>query len=471
MKTNKCLQLFLILSFFLFSNFFLFSSVTSPKYVFFFIGDGMGIPHVNLAESYLAAINDKVGVEKLTFTRFPVFGLSTTYAENRYITCSAAAGTALSTGSKTSINTIGLASDHHDTLFSIAYRAKQKGKKIGIISSVGINHATPAAFYAHQVSRNHYYEIALQATKSDFDVVACGGFIQPKGVNNDFKSAYDIAKENGYQVLNTNESIQNYNRKNEKVMFVSPNTLENNSMPYAIDRKNNSYSLHNFLEKSISILDNENGFFIMLESGKIDWAAHNNDAATVVHEVIDFDKSIKIAYDFYLQHPEETLIIITADHETGGLGLGYDKNGYESNFSNLQFQKKSFETINQEVFQKYKTTNNISYQDFLSIGEEYFNISKTELSPSELQELETVYTSFNSSRSSNANISIEEINVFIKTYLDIFNHRASVAWTTHFHTGTPVGVWAIGYKSNEFTGNYDNTDIPKKLAKIMQLMP
>jgi alkaline phosphatase len=114
----------------------------------------------------------------------------------------------------------------------------------------------------------------------------------------------------------------------------------------------------------------------MLESGKIDWAAHNNDAATVVHEVIDFDKSIKIAYDFYLQHPEETLIIITADHETGGLGLGYDKNGYKSNFSNLQFQKKSFETINQEVFQKYKTTNNISYQDFLSIGEEYFNISK-----------------------------------------------------------------------------------------------
>jgi alkaline phosphatase len=151
--------------------------------------------------------------------------------------------------------------NHHDTLFSIAYRAKQKGKKIGIISSVGINHATPAAFYAHQVSRNHYYEIALQATKSDFDVFACGGFIQPKGVNNDFKSAYDIAKENGYQVLNTNESIQNYNRKNEKVMFVSPNTLENNSMPYAIDRKNNSYSLHNFLEKSISILDNENGFF------------------------------------------------------------------------------------------------------------------------------------------------------------------------------------------------------------------
>jgi len=123
----------------------------NAKYVFYFIGDGMGIQQINTTQAFMAATQSKPGNVHLSFTHFPITGYSTTYAYNRYITGSAAAGTALATGSKTSINTIGLSHDHSDTLHSIAYHANNSGFKVGIVTSVSIDHATPSAFYAHQV--------------------------------------------------------------------------------------------------------------------------------------------------------------------------------------------------------------------------------------------------------------------------------------------------------------------------------
>lgn len=120
------------------------------KYVFYFIGDGMGVNQVNGTEMYLAQKEGKIGVESLGFTQFPVVGLATTYSKYNSVTCSAAAGTALATGTKTKNGTIGMDSLQVNPLYSVALKAKEAGKKVGITTSVSIDHATPAAFYAHQ---------------------------------------------------------------------------------------------------------------------------------------------------------------------------------------------------------------------------------------------------------------------------------------------------------------------------------
>ena len=155
----------------------------NAKYVFLFIGDGMGIQQVNTAQLFSdSVLNDSVGI---AFTKFPVSSMSTTFAATRYITCSAAAGTALSTGTKTSIGTIGLNATHTDTLYSIATDFKKAGKKVAILTSVSIDHATPAAFYAHKGSRSSYYEIAKDLVVSNYDFFASGGFVEPNGSKND----------------------------------------------------------------------------------------------------------------------------------------------------------------------------------------------------------------------------------------------------------------------------------------------
>ena len=163
------------------------SSHGQIKYVFYFIGDGMGPAQIHLTEAYLAAskegYNDsKLGIEKtenLSFTKFPIMGMITTYCANRFITDSAAAGTALACGEKTLAEVVGLGTDKQTRFNTIAERAKAKGMKVGIVTSVGVDHATPAVFYAHESNRNNYYNIGVQLANSDFDYFAGGSLHQP----------------------------------------------------------------------------------------------------------------------------------------------------------------------------------------------------------------------------------------------------------------------------------------------------
>ncbi|MBN2893662.1 MAG: alkaline phosphatase [Bacteroidales bacterium] len=434
------------------------------KYVFFFIGDGMGLAHVNLTEAYLSSLDSVIGIQKLTMSEFPVFGMATTFAENRYITGSAAAGTALATGFKTSIGTIGLKSNHTDTIFSIAYYAKQNGMKVGILSSVGINHATPAAFYAHQSKRNQYYEIALQLAKSNFDVFAGGGFIDPKGKNDSLPTAYKITENKGYKIAKSTEDFNNLNSDDSKVMLVSPVLLSEAELPYYIDQPDDFYTLADYTKKSIELLDNKNGFFMMVEGGKIDWAAHANDGATVVQEVIDFDNAVKVAYDFYLLHPDETLIVVTADHETGGLAVGWDGMHYESNFAILKDQKYSLGVISDSINYFLNSHKNITFDNVLSFGEKYLSMGS--LTNKETNQLLSAYNEFLETEVEE-DFLYENINILAYTWIEIFNQRAGIGWTSHSHTGLPVPVRAIGAGSELFDGYYDNTDIPKKIAEAI----
>jgi alkaline phosphatase len=321
------------------------------KYVFYFIGDGMGVNQVNGTEMYQAELrNGRIGVEPLLFTQFPVATMATTFSATNSVTDSAAAGTALATGKKTYNHAISVGEDKN-AIQTVAEKAKKAGKKVGVTTSVSVDHATPAAFYAHQPDRNMYYEIALDLPKSDFDFYAGGGFLKPTTSfdKKEAPSIFPIFEEAGYTVARGYNDYKAKSAKAEKMILIQEEGANPSCLPYAIDRKENDLTLAQITESAIDFLTKgkNKGFFLMVEGGKIDWACHANDAATVFNEVKDMDNAIKVAYEFYKKHPKETLIVVTADHETGGIVLGTGK--YELNLKALQSQKHSADGLSQRI--------------------------------------------------------------------------------------------------------------------------
>lgn len=370
-----------------------------PKFVFYFIGDGMGLAQISMAEAYLATQKSKISNEPLSFTKFPVMGMATTYSANSYITCSSAAGTALSTGYKTNNGMLGV-DPQGNKLESISYKIHNKGIPVGILSNVTIDHATPGAFYANSTSRNNYYEIATQIPATGFEFFGGGGFIQPTGPDKDQKDIYEILKEGGYTVT---RGLKEFvaNKGKGKIAFFQAEGKEGD-LPYAIDREANDMALAHVVAAAIGHLYGTKGFFIMAEGGKIDWAGHGNDAKTNILEVLDFAAAIQVAFNFYEKYPNETLIVVTADHETGGMALGRGK-GYVLDLKQLDDQNSSMAVCSDESKESYQEMNN----------------------------------------------------------------KANVGWTTTSHSGIAVPVFAIGQGSRSFSGRMDNTDIPKKILKIM----
>ncbi len=298
------------------------SEDTPAKYVFVMIGDGMGATQVAAVESYLSYKAGKLGGEQLTFTKFPILGLCTTFSANRNITDSSAAGTAIATGSKTDNGKLGVDPEGND-LKSMAYTFKEQGYRIGIMSSVPANHATPASFYGHDMDRGDYYNISLQIPESNFDFIAGSGLLEFKGENDAQEPIDKVLEREGYDVCFGLEELAASTDKTG-VVVVQPSQKNAEALNYEINRDTEFKEdrLGEVLAAAIDYLGDENPFFIMCEGGEIDWAAHDNNMMSMTDAITRFDEAVKVAYDFYLEHPDETLIIVTADHETGGITLG-----------------------------------------------------------------------------------------------------------------------------------------------------
>lgn len=435
------------------------------KYVFYFIGDGMGVSHVTLAKLYAdSVLNDSTA---MSFTNFPVSSFSTTYAHNRYITCSAAAGTALSTGTKTSINTIGLTYDRTDTLYSIANKFKKAGRKVAILTSVSIDHATPAAFYAHVGSRSSYYDIAKQLLKSNYDFFASGGFLEPYGskIDSNAVSIYELGNLQGYEFTSTFSGIDSLVKAGaSSIIYSVPNPAPSSTLQYEIDRKDADVSLADITRKAIEVVDNPNGFFMMVEGGKIDWAAHDNDAATVIHDVLAFARAIDVALDFYQKHPNETLIIVTADHETGGLSIGNRVNKYDVHINLLKYQKVSKERLHKLIAEFMGNNPKARFEDFLKLLAENTGLSmEVELTDSDVQMLKEAYSTAFKNVKSAEKTTYSETDPISKVAIQLINSKAAVGWTSGSHTGQPVPVFAIGNGQELFIPLLDNTEIPKNI--------
>ena len=332
-----------------------------PKFIFFMIGDGMGTAQRAAAEMYKrldtkSAVGETKGL--LIMNQFPVKGLTTTQPFDGVITDSSAAATALACGEKTKNGIVSMSPDRRTNLKSVAYYAKESGMKVGIVSCVPIHHATPACFYACVPSRGNYYNIAIQASKSGFNYFAGSSFIRSNsGNSNETKNTTVYAKEEGYTFYKDREGINKIKKGDDKII------LEANIL-FSIDKKSNDVTLAELTRKGIELLDNTNGFFMMVEGGKLDWTGHANDLAANIRETLSFDDAIAEAYNFYKKHPDKTLIVVTGDHETGGI-----KTAFSGGFSPEKFiaAVKSQKISGSELAKKTRewSENNISIEEAL----------------------------------------------------------------------------------------------------------
>ncbi len=464
----------------------LFSAVIlaqGPKYIFMFIGDGMGIPQTNAAQIYQSTLGN-AEVPKLNMLTFPVQGMTTTYAANAFITDSAAAGTALATGYKTNSGIISLDPSLNTVLETLAERAKILGRKVGIISSVSIDHATPAVFYAHQASRSSYYEISKQLVESGFDFFGGGSVRYPNGKKNDQENIFDYALTNGYHVIQTQSENERFDAMAktadyDKVWVINENLDSSSAMQYAMDEQE-TFDLADITRTAINYLDNDNGFFIMVEGGKIDWACHANDAAASIKDTLDFDKAVKEAITFYNKHPNETLIIITGDHETGGLTIGFAGTKYNSNPELIRYQSESYDIFTNRLYElKNAGTLNSFEVELMPEVEKAFGLyleSSSAANPDmilsayEEKQLRNAFDAFVNGVENDEEIYLlyGGYNPIAMTCTHILNQKSGLGWTTYAHTGVPVVTYAMGVGQELFGGYYDNTDIAKNLFALLK---
>lgn len=302
------------------------TDTTEPaKYVFLFIGDGMGTSHVDVTESYLSYKAGELGGEQLLMTQFPVFGTATTYSANSLVTDSSAAGTAIACGEKTNNSWLGVDPDEKP-LESVATVLKRDyDYKVAVISTVPINHATPASFYGHNKSRHASYSILKEIPESGFEYFAGAGFLGFAG--NKWKPERNITEyleENGYNVCFGKEELAEAITNNDKIVFAQEYNKDIEPVNYDTtgNKPEGDATLAEMVKGALDLFGDKDPFFMAVEGGEIDWGGHSNKTMPMVMSVIDMDNAIKVAYEFYLQHPDETLIVVTADHETGGVALG-----------------------------------------------------------------------------------------------------------------------------------------------------
>ena len=471
------------------------------KYIFLFIGDGMGVAQRNAAELFLAATagaNARPEETKLVMNTFPVQGMNTTYDLTSVIPDSASTGTALSTGYKTKSGVVGMDASGTNVYKSIAEMAKEHGMKVGVISSVSIDHATPAAFYAHQPSRGNYYEISMELANSDFDYFAGGPPKRPTGNDGEQPDAIAAAKDNGFTIVNTRKDFEKLEPGVGSVWAMSPYPADGNALYYELDRPADDISLVEYVAKGIELLDNPDGFFMIVEGGKIDWACHANDAGAAIHDTLVFDQAIREAIEFYEQHPDETLIVVTGDHETGGMTIGFAGTKYSAFFDKIERQTMSYVAFS-ELLNEYKETHTAAdakFEDVMPWIEEAFGLK---VLPSEerealqaradegdeeaARELGLVLTDLELAVLQEAFISSmlgeEERSQDDYTYLlyggyeplavkltTILNQKAGISWTSYSHTGIPVQTSALGVGQEMFSGYYDQTDVNHSMVTV-----
>ena len=272
------------------------------KNVILMIGDGMGVSQVYAG---LTANKGSLHLEQSHFV-----GFSKTYSANSYITDSAAGGTAIACGTKTNNGAIGVDTEGNPVKSILEYAA-ENSLSTGVVASCAITHATPASFVAHQPKRGMQEEIAVDFVNSDITVFIGGGK-KYFDARSDGENLLDKLEANGFQVALTMDDV-----KKATSGKLAGLVADEHPAPYP----ERGEFLPESVQAAINLLeDNDKGFFLMVEGSRIDWAGHANDTDGTVNEMLDFDRAIKVAFDYADQDPN-TLVIITADHETGGMAL------------------------------------------------------------------------------------------------------------------------------------------------------
>lgn len=434
------------------------AATAKPKYIFLFIGDGMGPGQRQLGEAFAG--------KKLNMNDMPVNGMTTTHSLSSKITDSAAAGTALACGLKTNNGWIGMipvkktvkdekTGKEVETVStkkidSIVPDLKKQGYKVGIISSVPLNHATPAAFYGHVKSRNMYDELALQMADSDVDFFGGDQLALKKMKPKDILMKF---QEKNLEVYNEPDNLDNI--KPGKRVYVC------RKFDFVVDRGDKKpFTLADTVSLAVRLLDNPGGFFIMCEGGRIDWGCHKNDAGAAASETVAFDDAVKVARDFYHKHPEDTLIIVTADHETGGLSFtGGSMDG-------LRNQKNSYYDLTFKLRDMYKKQ--LPFKDVLKLVSDGYGLKN--LSTEEIADFHRAWELGwipAKLRTAEEQRRFGSCNPMLIVAQDKLARQAGVKYISYSHTGQSVQTSAEGVDSDKFAGPTDNTDIPRIIRTLI----
>lgn len=430
----------------------------TPKYVFYFIGDGMGMGHVMAAQSYNREVLKNN--QPILMMQFPVVSMVTTYSASSRVTDSAAAGTALATGVKTNNRMIGVTPDTV-SVNSVARYLKDAGWGVGIITSVAPDDATPSAFYAHQPDRSMYYEIDKEMACSGYDFVAGSkiqGIKDKKGNETDIISHFEknnVAIVKGFDALKATDS--------KKVLLLN-NASTSSNIGYTIDSIKGGLNLPEMTKACVDHLQKHSPeqFFMMVEGGNIDYAGHSNDGGAVVKEILNFNEAIKIAYDFYLAHPDETLIVVTADHNTGGLAVRF---GDMSLVDCQRMSKDEFGNYTKAILNSRRI---FTWDDMKAELKSRFGFwEKIQISEAQEKNLiEKFENTFKLRNSADQKTLYNSFNEFSVEVFKIIDSKTGFGWVATGHTGDPVPLFAIGRGAYEFMGLKDNTDIPNIIKKI-----
>jgi alkaline phosphatase len=443
----------------------------NPKYVFLFIGDGMSTPQRMVAEEF----SIKAGEGELAMNRMPYQSNTRTKSANSIITDSAAAATAIACGGKTNNRMLGVAPDG-TRLESVAEVAKRNGRKVGIITTVTITHATPAGFYAHRTSRGLSYQIALDLVSSGFDYFAGGGV---GGKHDDRKDpeyrgdVFDLARKAGYQVATDRKEWEALKPGSKSWSVFSSGALD-----FAIDYDGTQPSLAELVAKGIEVLDGEKGFFMMCEGGKVDYAGHANDAATSIRGIMALDLAVKEALKFAQKHPDETLVIVTGDHETGGMSLGFTGAGGKFKVELLAGQKCSTEKFSSMIKKMLRENINLKFDDVKPLVAEkyglYFGDDRENPLRVRSAELKLIKEAFEKDREyirkQVADTTAHDVGrryVFASTVRGVLAAKAGIGWSTGSHTALPTLTTAQGVRADILLGMQDNTDIGIRLKKLL----
>lgn len=440
------------------------------KYVFYFIGDGMGVNQINVTETYLAALKGKIGFEPILMSSLPVVGMVNTYSATNGVTDSAAGGTALATGHKTKNGAIGVLEDLETPITSIAAWAQKAGKAVGVATTVSITHATPASFYGHQPKRQMYYELGQDLCKSGYDFFAGSDFNRPFTKEGE-PSLHEQAQEAGYTIVKGYKEYQKKGRKADKLILLQSDAqnekLGNERVPYGLDQTKDDLTLEQMVRAGINYLTSKqnDGFFFAIEGGLIDWACHRNDIGNVINEVLDMDKAVKVAYEFYQQHPDETIIVISADHETGGLVMGTGP--YELHTDLLKYQRCSIEELKWILNEQYKkapkkftwTAVEKQLRELMGFG------GGITLNQKQSDRLQNRWNAIEKAMQDNDKVK-DRINDLCETTKHILSEVAMISWASGGHSNGYVPIYAIGPGTEVFQGRIDNIEIAPAMAKI-----
>lgn len=437
---------------------------TTPKYVFVFLSDGAGIAHLEIARQYSRQIHNEGFVIVDKIIKEGALGLMTTHAANSLSTDSAAAATAMADGCKAKIGALGICADGTDPTSAMEI-ARQRGMKLGVITNSTVYDASPAAFLCHVPNRRDYAAIVDRYLDLEPTILLGGGKEQflsnshPGGYRSDETDMIAVFQKKGYVHVGDKQELEKAARTKVLGLF------SQRDMSFELDRdKTIEPSVADMTRATIRLLSEQapKGFFAFIESENTDTASHLSDVASLIHDYREFDRAVGFAYEFYRKHPHDTLILVTSDHETGGLGFTQALKDLSStkgdnlvaatvaDLKKIQSIRISLRKAS-EMLGRNPTAEAVD-----KLMRDYFPgfILAPEYKEAILKRRPLSRTLFTEPVA-------QALGAMVANNVQAY-------WQTSTHTNNPVLVAALGVGSERFKGYYDNADFGKKLKAVIE---